>query len=72
MTCDDCIHKPVCYRTDGVSPSYANKCGDFASEVIGHWIDEFGGCTCSECGCLEAGYSNYCPSCGAKMVEVEE
>ena len=33
----------------------------------GHWIDEFGGCECSECGCLEGGYSDYCPNCGAKM-----
>lgn len=39
---------------------------------MGHWIDEFGGCECSECGCLEAGYSDYCPNCGAKMQEVEE
>lgn len=29
MTCDDCIHKSVCYRIDSVSPSYADKCGDF-------------------------------------------
>jgi hypothetical protein len=39
---------------------------------IGHWIDVFGGCECSECGCLEAGYSDYCPDCGAKMVEPQE
>lgn len=38
--CDDCIHKPVCYRTDSVSPSYADKCGDFAFEKTGHWIDD--------------------------------
>lgn len=37
----------------------------------GHWIDVAGGCECSECGCLEVGYSNFCPDCGAKM-EVEE
>lgn len=35
----------------------------------GHWIDGFGGSKCSECGCLEAGHSDYCPNCGAKMVE---
>ena len=35
----------------------------------GHWIDEFGGCECSECGRLEAGYSDYCPNCGANMEE---
>lgn len=39
---------------------------------MGHWIDVFGGCECSECGCLEGGYSDYCPNCGAKMVEPQE
>lgn len=34
---------------------------------IGHWIDGFGGSKCSGCGCLEAGHSDYCPNCGAKM-----
>jgi hypothetical protein len=30
MTCDDCIHKSVCYRRiESVSTSYADKCGDF-------------------------------------------
>lgn len=38
----------------------------------GWWIDRFGGCECSKCGCLEAGYSNYCPNCGVKMVEPQE
>ena len=33
MTCDDCIHKSVCYRRiESVSPSYADKCGDFESD----------------------------------------
>ena len=36
----------------------------------GHWIDGFGGSKCSECGCLEAGHSDYCPNCGAKMSEI--
>lgn len=75
MTCDDCIHKPVCYRTDSVSPSYADKCGDFALEKTGHWIDG----KCNRCG-THAPYwamattyycSEYCPNCGAKM-ESEE
>lgn len=39
---------------------------------IGHWIDGFGGSKCSECGCLEAGHSDYCPNCGANMVEPHE
>ena len=33
MTCDDCIHKSVCYRRiESVSPFYADKCGDFESD----------------------------------------
>lgn len=33
MTCDDCIHKSVCYRRiESVSTSYADKCGDFESD----------------------------------------
>jgi hypothetical protein len=40
-----------------------------SKQRTGHWIDGFGGCTCSECGCLEGGYSDYCPNCGTKMEE---
>ena len=36
-------------------------------QKMGRWTDGFGGCKCSECGCLEAGHSYYCPNCGAKM-----
>lgn len=48
---------------------------DFAPSAqpkMGRWIDVFGGCECSECGCLEGGYSDYCPNCGAKMVDPQE
>lgn len=38
----------------------------------GYWIDEFGGCECSECGGLEAGYYDYCPNCGCRMTESQE
>lgn len=43
-----------------------------AANKTGHWIDEFGGCECSECGCLEGGYSDYCPNCGARMIDPQE
>ena len=42
------------------------------AQRMGMWIDVFGGCKCSECDCLEAGYSDYCPNCGAKMIESQE
>lgn len=29
MTCNECIHKAVCYRQDSVKLNYAEKCGDF-------------------------------------------
>lgn len=38
---------------------------------MGRWIDVFGGCKCSECDCLEAGYSDYCPNCGCSMSETD-
>ena len=71
--CDDCIHKPVCYRTDSVSPSYADKCGDFAFEKTGHWIEtdkyESYRYRCSECCRGSDDITDYCPNCGAKMVK---
>ena len=42
---------------------------------IGHWIDMSEGFSpyeCSECRTVEFKKSNYCPNCGAKMVESEE
>ena len=34
MTCNECIHKSVCYRLGNISltDNYANKCGDFKQE----------------------------------------
>ena len=77
MTCDDCVHKTVCYRTDSVSPSYADKCGDFAFEKTGHWSHDGSHWKnrfiCSECGYkLFDEPTNYCPNCAAKMVEPQE
>ena len=40
MKCDDCIHKSVCYRTDIVLPSYADKCGDFESKSEKNAVNE--------------------------------
>ena len=46
----------------------------------GHWIidkgslDAFYGevCKCSECGVESIGESDFCPNCGAKMIEPQE
>ena len=36
-TCNDCIHKAVCYRYSYVLPkNYAEKCGDFEPSRKGH------------------------------------
>ena len=32
MTCNECIHKAVCYRVDSVPSDYARTCGDFVSD----------------------------------------
>ena len=31
MTCENCMHKAVCYRVDFVKNDHAKKCGDFVS-----------------------------------------
>ena len=41
-------------------------------QKIGHWINNQNGTfTCDICGCNHS-KSNYCPNCGAKMVEPQE
>ena len=30
MTCNECIHRSVCYRKESVNVDYADKCGDFS------------------------------------------
>lgn len=53
-----------------IPPEWWNA--EYKEPKTGHWIDEFGGCECSECGYLEPGYSDYCPNCGARMAEPQE
>lgn len=40
MTCEECIHKSVCYRVDSVQSDHARKCGDFGNGELpnGGWI----------------------------------
>ena len=73
-TCNDCIHKAVCYRYSyGLPENYAEKCGDFEPSRKGHWIlDEekslmFNVYKCSNCEVIGARQSNFCPNCGADM-----
>ena len=71
----DNAHRPTIYaelkriskELDGLSVAIPNK--------VGHWIDTdegFSPCECSECGKVEFKKSDYCPNCGAKMVEPQE
>ena len=38
----------------------------------GHWIDSSNGWMCSECNKDNTYDTDYCPNCGAKMVEPQE
>ena len=38
----------------------------------GHWIDSSNGWMCSKCNKDNTFDTNYCPNCGAKMVEPQE
>lgn len=39
--------------------------------MIGHWIEERGGCECSVCGAMRDEPTRYCPECGAQMTDRE-
>ncbi len=51
---------------------------DLVAEVnrAGYWVDEKEGrwiyAACSECGTVHDTRTNFCPSCGARMIESEE
>lgn len=38
----------------------------------GHWIDSSNGWMCSECNKDNTFDTNYCPNCGARMVDPQE
>lgn len=81
MTCKDCIHNEVCYKSESVSDNYAEKCGDCLTEKDlqrpqGEWIrkvDEAGFIShiCSKCGAEieveDPKDDKFCFNCGAKM-----
>ena len=82
-TCNDCIHKAVCYRYSyGLPENYAEKCGDFEPSRKGHWIrldyqrDRYECSVCHTQGyvdtCMYEPIWEYCPRCGARMVEPQE
>lgn len=70
--CDDAINRDMALEK---MAGYAEP-----QEQTGHWIidkgslDAFYGevCKCSKCGVESIGESDYCPYCGAKMVEPQE
>ena len=65
----------VCYKALQIIDKYAEQ-----EPKAGHWIidkgslDAFYGevCKCSECGVESIGESDFCPNCGAKMIEPQE
>ena len=71
-TCNDCIHKAVCYRYSyGLPENYADKCGDYDPSRKGHWLETPLSKTiyCSHCDRINKSYikSDFCPNCGADM-----
>ena len=65
------------YGTDGNAYKMSISNGkEYETERIGHWIDrevyDADRWKCSKCGRTEQYQENYCPHCGAKMVEPQE
>ena len=77
--CDDCLHKEVC-GLEGVNEEALTYCADKMLKKTGHWIDitnKFGtviAVRCSNCknSPKHAIKSDYCPNCGARMLEQQE
>ena len=81
--CDDVISRQAAVDAINALHEKSNAWLDSAVDAVmalppvtpqsetGRWIDVFGGCECSKCGCLEAGYSDYCPNCGVQMQEAK-
>ena len=86
--CEDCISKErlkECFHKNVVGSKVFDELIDMQPSVrpkekVGHWIVEagdretgYGGCTmCSECSGEGDTEMDYCPHCGAKMVELKE
>ena len=82
-SCSDCIHFDVCYKIEhfgrdleGTSPceQFINK--DVAPVRHGHWVKEKSDvlihwhCSvCKNCYYLDEPNANYCPNCGAKIMD---
>lgn len=68
---------PVTKKTETVT-EFADRCRECGKMRTGHWIDiiineDMSGVRCSKCGFEYPGIgSNFCPDCGAKMVESQE
>ena len=78
---DDCniktIDAEVSYTYESNGTYYGMREGiEFAKEKTGKWIDTdnyYQRWKCSECGChTRDAEPNFCPNCGAKMVEPQE
>jgi len=82
LFCRICMENNICYRSKDTCEDL--KLFDQLppvrpQEQTGHWIHKGQGIYCSECG-KESGYnpfgasrfSDYCPSCGCRMIEPRE
>ena len=57
------------YKMPDDIPSVTQKSGKWVAYADGIWIQYY---ECSKCGKRNSTHSDYCPNCGAKMVEPQE
>ena len=76
--CTDCKEydqeKHCCHRWSKVIRNTVEEMKKEQEPKTGHWIDreiyDADRWKCSECGRTEPYKENYCPNCGAKMIEI--
>jgi len=77
MKCKDCIHFPVCFKSDNADSDYADMCKQkLLPTPKGKWEIAYGDhiraglrpimYACGVCG-IVGSQTNFCPNCGADM-----
>jgi hypothetical protein len=74
LFCRICMESNLCYRSKETCEDLRlfDELPSFNLTKTGHWIKKDGYSDCSECGSHIVTEWDYCPKCGAKMVEPQE